>query len=123
MVIGGNKKSIIDRYPILKNNSERFHEYLNQDSTRLMVIGYSFGDEHINQIIVNAVNNTNLGIFIIDPKGIDVIDTNRDATIYAPSLIASTLWPRIVGASRRPLTSTFDHDHVEHSKIMRFFSD
>ena len=121
LVVGGNKQSTIDRYPILKFNFEQFHENLNRPKTRLMIIGYGFGDDHINQMIVNAADISELGIFLIDPNGIDVIDDNRSAAIYSPGAMASALWPRIIGASRRPLSSTFNTDVVEHNKVMRFF--
>src|SRR6202022_5210490 len=56
LVMGGDKLSIIDQFPILKWNHERFKEYLSRPSTRLMVVGYSFGDLHINQTIRDAAD-------------------------------------------------------------------
>jgi hypothetical protein len=122
IVLGGNKASIIDRYPILKWNHSQFREHLSRSDTRLMVIGYSFGDDHINTAISDAAAGTNLGIFVIDPLGVDVIDKNRDAVIHAPDQLASELWPRVIGSSRRSLREIFGTDRVEHSKVMRFFS-
>ena len=121
MVIGGNKQPSIDRYRILKFYSQQFHEYLNRPNTRLMVIGYGFGDNHINNMIVNAANVGGLSIFLIDPMGIDVVDKNQNATIYHPDAMAEALWPKIIGASRRPLSATFSIDVVEHNKVMQFF--
>lgn len=99
LVLGGNKASIIDRYPILKWNHNQFKEYLSPSNTRLMVIGYSFGDDHINRMICDAIVGANLGIFVIDPSGVDVIDKNRDAVIHAPDELASTLWLHVIGSS------------------------
>lgn len=121
LVLGGNKASIIDRYPILKWNHQQFKEYLSPSDTRLMVIGYSFGDDHINNMIREAVVGGNLGIFIIDPLGANVIDENRGATIYTPGQLAVELWPHLIGASRRSLRDIFGKDPVEHSKVMKFF--
>ena len=121
MVIGGNKQSSIDRYPILKFYFQQFREYLNRPNTRLMVIGYGFADDHVNNMVVSAADNGDLSIFLIDPMGIDIVDKNRDATIYHPGPMAEALWPRIIGASRRPLSATFSSDVVEHNKVMRFF--
>ncbi len=121
MVIGGNKKSAIDRYPILKFYSEQFHEYLTKNTSRLMIIGYGFGDDHINKLIMDAVGASELTIFIVDPLGLDVMDKNRGATIHTPSALANTLWPRVIGVSKRPLSGTFNHDVVEHNKVMNFF--
>ena len=87
-----------------------------------MVIGYSFSDTHINAAIVEAVDRGSLRLFIIDEKGIDVID-KRDPLlrIRLPDAFVGKLGPHIIGASRRPLSSTFGNDVVEHNKIMRFF--
>jgi len=55
LVIGGNKPEVIARHPILKWNHEQFRAYLSKPDTRLMVIGYRFRDEHINNAISQAV--------------------------------------------------------------------
>src|SRR5260370_13898779 len=54
MVLGGNKSATIEGHPILKWNHEQFKAYLSRPDTRLMVIGYSFGDAHINHAIDEA---------------------------------------------------------------------
>ena len=93
----------------------------------MAVFGSNFGaiqqfrDDHVNQMVVSAADNSELSIFLIDPMGIDVIDDNCSATIYSPGAMAAALWPRIIGASRRPLGTTFNKDMVEHGKVMRFF--
>jgi hypothetical protein len=71
--MGGNKVPIIDQFPVLKWYHEQFKEYLSKPDTRLITIGYRFGDLHINQVIRDAAFSENLGIFIIDPLGVDVI--------------------------------------------------
>jgi SIR2-like domain len=77
LVIGGNEPSTIKQHPILEWNHERFKEYLSRDDTRLMVIGYSFRDEHINRAISEAVDHGTVRLFIINPLGVDVLDTRR----------------------------------------------
>lgn len=122
-IMGGRKAGDIDRYPILSWYRDQFREYLVRPQTRLMVIGYSFSDEHINAAIGDAVDRGSLRLFIIDEKGVDVID-KRDMrlSIRVPDPFVGKLAPHIIGASRRPLSSTFGNDVVEHNKIMRFFS-
>ncbi len=122
LVMGGNKVSIIDQYPILKWYHDQFKEYLVRPDTRLMVIGYSFGDAHINKIIQEAAGRGNLRIFIIDPLGIDVIDENRHLPLYVPGPLVTNLGVHVMGASRRSLGEIFGRDRVEHAKVMRFFS-
>lgn len=122
LVLGGHKASIVDYHPILKWSHDQFREYLSRPDTRLMIIGYSFADDHINQKIREAIAGGNLRIFVIDPLGVDVIDKNRDAQIYHPDQLASDLWPHLFGTSRRSLREIFGADRVEHGKVMRFFS-
>jgi hypothetical protein len=49
------------------------------------------------------------------------MDHNRGAMIHTPGDVAAALWPRVSGASRRPLFTTFRDDRAEHAKIVRFF--
>jgi len=121
MVMGGDKQVSIDQHPILKFYYEQFCKYVCEGRTRLMVIGYSFSDDHINRALLDGAGNSELTVFVVDPLGIDVMDKNRDATVYRPDILAETLWPRTIGASRRPLSSTFRNDRVEHGKLMQFF--
>ncbi|MBC8285839.1 MAG: SIR2 family protein [Nitrospinae bacterium] len=121
LVLGGNKASIINQYPILKWSHEQFKERLSLPDTRLMVIGYSFGDDHINKAIGEAVKGGNLRMFVIDPLGVDAFDRLRTGLITAPSEFAIQLRPIVIGASRRTLQEIFGDDRVEHGKVLRFF--
>lgn len=121
LVMGGNKRIIIERYPVLEWIHEQFSEALTKPDMNLMIIGYSFGDDHINTVIREAVKKGNVNIFVIDPLGVDVMDKNRNALIHDADQLAKDLWPHLVGSSRRSLRDTFGNDHVEHAKIMRFF--
>jgi hypothetical protein len=122
-IMGGNKAIEIDQYPLLSWYHEKFQEYLFRPDCRLMVIGYSFGDQHINEAICNAAGKGGLRLFVIDPQGVDVLD-KRDprAAIRGPAPLKDRLDSIIIGASRRPITSTFGDDRVEHSKVMRFIA-
>jgi hypothetical protein len=88
--------------------------------THLMVIGYSFNDDHINDAILATARGGQLKMFIIDPLGIDVLDKNRGNAIYSPDLLISELGTHVIGASRRTLREIFGTDHVEHAKVIRF---
>jgi len=122
LVLGGNKASTIILHPILRWTHEQFEEYLSRPNTRLMVIGYGFGDDHINAMIRSAAAAGELRIFLVDPLGVDVIDKNRDAVIHAPDKLAVALQPHVLGSSVRSLRETFSGDHAEHSKLVRFIS-
>jgi hypothetical protein len=126
LIVGDNKERSIARHPVLKWYYNEFVEWLSRPATRLMVIGYSFRDTNINRAIVEASKRGPLGIFIIDPAGIDVISktnpTYASNRIYVPNEWESALYPTIIGASRRSMSEIFgSNSEVEHSKVMRFF--
>ena len=123
LVIGGNKPEAIGRHAILKWNHEQFRAYLSKPETRLMVSGYSFGDDHINDAIEKSVDGGTLRLFIINPLGVDVLDRRKRPLPLLPllDLFFEKLKPYVIGASRRPLSETFGDDGVEHGKVMRFF--
>jgi len=128
LILGGNKEENIRKLPLLRwYHDGLFRADLRKPNTRLMIIGYSFSDNHINKEILNAITQSDLRLFIIDPKGVDVLD-NRDPETVArasvslpPTELMEQLSPRVIGASKRPLTTTFGGDLVEHAKVMRFF--
>jgi hypothetical protein len=122
LVMGGAKAAELMQHPVLLWYFGRFEEYLSRPDTRLMVIGYSFGDHHINQAITHAADRGTLRVFVIDPLGVDVLDKNRHAVVYTPGELIKKLEPHVIGACRRPLSAVFGGDIVEHDKLMRFFA-
>jgi hypothetical protein len=124
LVMGGNKTGSIKAFQVLKRYQEEFRDMLSASDTHLMVIGYSFGDAHINGAI-QAAADKGLKIFIIDFLGVDVIDKrNTRASIPEPVTdLMHALMPRIIGASRRPLNEIINSDPVENEKVMRFFEN
>lgn len=43
---------------------DRFRKYMLENEKVLLILGYSFGDEHVNEIIINGLNdNTRLSVF------------------------------------------------------------
>jgi len=122
LIMGGNKVASISGHSLLSWYHQKFADYLSEPDTKLMVIGYGFGDEHINQALYKAAEAASFKMFVIDSLGVDAINSNRDATIGSGSNISmNTLSPQLIGASRRPLRDIFGADRVEHSKVMRFF--
>jgi hypothetical protein len=90
-----------------------------------MVIGYGFGDAHINNAIKTAGGGGELGLYIVDPRGTDAILPQR-AGLNAIGGGLSQNGPQfedfICGASRRELGTIFGGDAIEHAKLMRFFA-
>ena len=82
-----------------------------------MIIGYSFGDAHINKMIFDGIE-AGLKIFVIDPLGVDVIGSNPSLPLNPGFSVRNA----IIGASRRSLLKTLSgQDVVEWNKVNRFF--
>jgi hypothetical protein len=121
-IVGGGKAEAIQRHPLLRAYLDQFRSMLRITGCRLMVIGYGFGDEHINKEIVEAsVENPTLSLFHVHPDGRDAVHQGKRErlSIYVPPTIASV---PCCGESRRPLSSTFSNDELEYKKVMRFFT-
>jgi hypothetical protein len=70
LVIGRDKAGTIAQHPILHWNYQQFEEHLHRDDTRLMIIGYGFADEHINQSLLDAHQAGKLKlIYLVQPSG------------------------------------------------------
>jgi hypothetical protein len=60
----------------------RFQNELRMDNTLLIVIGYSFGDKHINSMIYEALElNQSLQLAIVDPYIENFVELNNKAQI------------------------------------------
>jgi SIR2-like domain len=125
LIMGGNKSGLIDKFPLLKWYHDEFKIRLMLPQSKLMVIGYSFGDDHINRTIKQAVSEADLRVFIVDPQGVNVLDKNYRhlgmPSIYTPDELLQCMWCNIIGSSRRTLREIFVTDRVEYNKLMRFF--
>jgi hypothetical protein len=120
-VVGGGKEFYIQSKPLLVHYFHILREHLEKPDTRLMVIGYGWGDDHVNRLIFDAAkNNASLGIFHVHPEGRDAIPRGRNepiASYPAPTLARL----KCIGESRRWLSSTFGGDELERNKLIRFF--
>ncbi len=67
-VIGINKMNTIDKFPLLKWYFEIFNQAICQGNMRLIIIGYSFRDKHINDCLVQAIENHGLKLYIISTE-------------------------------------------------------
>jgi SIR2-like domain len=68
LVMGRRKPQIIARFPLIDWYHRVFEQVLFSGDVRLMVIGYGWGDEHINEPIANAVRNHGLHIYSWNPQ-------------------------------------------------------
>jgi hypothetical protein len=119
LVIGGNKQTTIREKQILNRYSDMFKSYIQTPNTRLMVIGYGFLDHHINEIIYQAWQSSQLRMFLVHPRGLEALNKHPKAAnkVHVPLEEIPS-----IGVSTRPLSSTFAGDRLEHGKLMRYFA-
>lgn len=124
LIMGGDKAASIGKHPLLTWYHEQFNAFASRPDARLMVIGYSFGDQHINEIIEAATRDAGLRLFIVDPAGVNVLFLRDPMRGEHPSArrLLNALGPFVVGASRRDLNETFGADEVERTKLWRFIA-
>lgn len=67
MVLGRRKTEMIEREPLLRWYLELFEKTLLESERRLVIIGYGFGDQHINEIIARAIKDSGLKLVIVAP--------------------------------------------------------
>jgi hypothetical protein len=72
LIMGDQKGTQIERIPLLDWYRQQFREMLSRPDARLMIIGYGFRDQHINEILLHAAKN-GTKFFIIDFHGVDAL--------------------------------------------------
>jgi hypothetical protein len=68
LILGVNKLVDIQKEPLLNWYLELFKQAINNKGVKLVVLGYSFRDEHINDILVKAVEEHGLKLIIISTE-------------------------------------------------------
>ena len=124
LIVGGNKTASIDKVDVLTRYQTEFESKITEQNSYLMVIGYSFSDNHINKIIESATFG-GLKIFVIDICGVDVIDKRSSiaARTARPETNLTVLQNAIIGASRRGSAEILSVGTVENGKVIRFFEN
>lgn len=118
MVMGGAKSQAIDRHPVLRRYLEIFREYLGKSQTKLMAIGYSFSDSHINDLIVNAGEQQGLKLHLVNPAGLEVFRRYPVNAIQGPNPLDEI---PLVGVTVRSLREAFSGDKLSQQSLFRFF--
>ncbi len=125
LVLGAAKTQAIKSSRLLSSYADIFDQSLCRPDVRLMVIGYGFGDAHINASLIRGADS-GMRMFVIDPLGSDLARSlNRTRTlgrITAGTAEEALFEQCLIGASRRTLREIFGADVVEQKKLQRFFS-
>jgi hypothetical protein len=122
IIMGGDKVTAISGSAVLKAYAAEFDRQLTTPGTRLMIIGYGFGDHHINAAIERAASGGGLEIFIIDPWGSEAPDPmrRRDNVIRVQPPVNQTQ-AKLIGASKAGLNTIFGGNVIERGRVLRFF--
>ncbi|HEX3696221.1 MAG TPA: SIR2 family protein [Polyangia bacterium] len=105
MVLGGGKQEAIDRFWLLRSYFDLFKQILEAGDMRLLVVGYSFCDAHVNRVIVNAARHHRLKIVIVDPR--PPADLRRHLLLSR----CGEIWDALIDYVGRPLTEIYPADH------------
>ncbi|MGM4886437.1 SIR2 family protein [Tardiphaga sp. 11_C7_N12_6] len=117
LILGGDKGNDIAKSPLLTWYQQEFIR-LTDTPARIMVIGYSFADPHINDLLIGAASR-GAQFFIVDTNGVGAFCAITE-TNTKPSQLKMAMQSSVIGASRRYLKDSLLTDTVELSKIMRF---
>lgn len=111
-VIGGGKRDVIEREPILRFYFETFVKILSEKNSRILIIGYGFRDEHVNRILIDSIKNHGLRVFVVSPLSPeDFRDTLAKNQCYEIWKGLSSYYPRTLRdllASRRSARDVVD---------------
>ena len=120
--MGGNKPTTMQRHPILTWYAEKFAEAVSKPNAQLMIIGYGFRDDHINQMICEGwkKGGNTLTMFIVHPDGREILKKVNPTygKFYAPGPLEAITVYNLT----RPFRSTFESDRAEHEILIDYAS-
>jgi SIR2-like domain len=127
IVIGTNKGMMLSEEPLLKWYQLTFREALHEKERSLLVIGYSFRDAHINDVILSAVQSAGLKLWVMSPASPDEFRAMLQGVgpAGAPYIRhGNELWQALHGYYRGSVTDYYIHNHVKLPRIgARLFED
>jgi hypothetical protein len=118
MVIGVDKEDQIIKEPLLRHYHSLFTSALAGGKRRLVVIGYGFGDPHINLAIVHAIRAFDLRLYVISPSSPDRFRDKMSADEKN-----SIIWKGLGGYYPYSLSEMFPKDGAETIKWQSLKSD
>jgi len=112
LVVGTEKSGQIASSPLLRWYFDIFRKVLSAGGVRLMVVGYGFGDEHVNAAIADAIDHHGLKLFVWNTAS-DL----RDRILAAPC--GPALWKGLLSTATRPLIEVFPSNQAETQEYRR----
>jgi hypothetical protein len=118
LVVGRDKPGIIARHPILRWTYQQFEGYLRRRPTRLMIIGYGFGDDHINRILIEAHQAGTLALmYLVHPSGKAILNKYPPGSIPGPQPLLDI--PCV--ECTVPISTAFSTDDMAREHMERIF--
>jgi SIR2-like protein len=112
LVMGTKKDKQIQESPLLSWYFDIFQKVLSVGDVRLLIVGYGFGDEHVNRVIANGIENHNLRVFVWD-----IVSDLRSRILAAP--YGSTIWSGLLSTLTRSMIEVFPSDQSETYEYRR----
>jgi hypothetical protein len=75
LITGKSKKSLLKKHKVLQYSFAMLEKTLSIAELKIVIIGYSFTDQHINKVLLNSIKNGSK-LFIIDPMKFDRFKKN-----------------------------------------------
>jgi hypothetical protein len=105
LVIGTAKEEGIAGNDLLRDYWLAFCRYLFAGETEVMVIGYGFGDEHINTALLEAARHHSMKMFLVDTAGTAAFNAHRGRSRNDRNELLEI---PLVGICERPLREAFE---------------
>jgi hypothetical protein len=119
LIIGGEKLARIKEHAVLYWYHDRFRWHLSQGGARLMVVGYSFRDPHINETLYEAWQRTPFEIYIVDPVGLEVRNPDRHLPLHWRGPLEDIV---AIGETTLPVKHVFSGNEFALNELLRFFT-
>jgi len=91
LVIGGAKEEQISSANLLKWYRDIFERVLQKRGLRILIVGYGFGDDHINRVLFDSAVNKSGELFVISPQ-----DAGTLKTVVDEKRKFRDMWGRVV---------------------------
>ncbi|HUU49405.1 MAG TPA: SIR2 family protein [Nitrospinota bacterium] len=118
LIIGTNKPSRISSSPILAWYFNLFNTVLSIPKTKLMVIGYGFKDKHINEAIAQAVKQSSLKIYILNPQDPEIFSKK---TLGINNWVSEAIWRAVEGYYQLTPKEIFSRNSTNASLIRNLY--
>ena len=97
MVIGNEKTSLIKGEPYLSWSRRVFQNVLRGPGCNLFVIGYGFGDHHINTVIAESIDKHQLRLYVVSPEPPEDFRNKLTRRTMEEAPAAAKIWPALHG--------------------------